>query len=236
MKRIIIFLAFALAFIMLSSTFLSIGKIFDKDPDVTEAPSVTTAPSEEDGLGFYVENKMLQPATSPEDLSKAEFDGCVGYFTKADKTYFFYVVNADGNFAEKAVSYPSLWISGYGKGEFGGFRPKWGYTLDFENVVYLNEMDDFIDLSSVSSSAEQGYIAVVMFEINSSEIPTHPVEFAYRIQQAGYASYMIADPEAPEGPSAGDDTQPETPPQVDPWIPEGPGAEDVPWPEAPGAE
>ena len=230
MKKFLIFVALAVAFILLTSG-LAIGRKAAED-EPAESSDVTTATmaatTEAPQLNFYIEDNLLQPATSAADLAGASFDGCVGYFTYGDKTCFFEVVNFEGKYVEKADANDTIWLSNYDL-TCEGYVPTWGYTTDFENVTFLADGEDCFSVSSViPESKTQGYAAVVIFAIETSEIGD-PLQFAYNVQRAGY-NFLMSDPGEIEGPSADVTTEVTTeittaPPQVD-----------IPWPEEPGAE
>ena len=231
MKKFLIFVALAMAFILLTSG-LAIGRKAaedkpDESSDVTTATTVATTAVPQ--LNFYVEDKMLSPATSASDLGNADFDGCVGYFEQDGKTYFFQVVNFSGAYAEKEMACSNIWINDLEKKTYGDRNPTFGYTFDFENITMLSEKDDFFAFPKESGMSPD-FIAVIILVMDSSEIDgVVPLQIAQYIQNQNYG-FQAADPGEIEGPSA--DVTPETttevttaPPQVD-----------VPWPEEPGAE
>ena len=231
MKKFLVFVALAMVFILLTSG-LAIGrKAAEDEPaessDVTTATTVAT--TEASQLNFYIEDNLLQPATSAADLAGANFDGCVGYFEQDGKTYFFQVVNFSGAYAEKEMANSNIWINDLEKKTYGDRNPTFGYTFDFEKITMLSEKDDFFAFPKESGTSP-GFIAVIILVMDSSEIVgVVPLQIAQYIQEQNYG-FQAADPGEIEGPSADITTEATTetttaPPQVD-----------IPWPEEPGAE
>ena len=93
MKKLFIFLAVALAFIMLSSTFLSIGKIFDKDPEETEDSGFVTVPGTTSPVTEPVQEEIL--FYTSDGSSYKEDQLC----TLENATYVYYTENGITRFA-----------------------------------------------------------------------------------------------------------------------------------------
>lgn len=238
MKKFFIFLAIALAFIMLSSTFLSIGKIFDKDPEETEDPgfvtlpgTTTEVPATEDSV-FYIDGQAV------EDPTDESLNGRLGFFTLNGTAYFGVLVNEDENHGG------TVFLSSYDQ-EYASTPFAIRGTDDFITVHTPTINPTYPDTFSVSDLAPNfdhadgdGEIWFVIIFLDLPANAQNNFELCEYLES--YESYDFGFEYSPgeiEGPSAGDVTEPvTTPPQVDPSIPEGPGAEDLPWPEAPGAE
>ena len=228
MKKLFIFLAVALSLIMLSSTFLSVGKIFEKDPEETEESEATSATTEmpvvEDSV-FYIDGQAI------EDPTDETLNGKIGFFTLNGTAYFGVLVNED----EDRGGYIKMFSSDqeYASTPFA-IRGTDDFLTVHTPVVDPDLPGEFAvgDLApNFDHSDGDGEIWFVIIFLDLPADAQNNFEFCEYLET--YESYDFGFEYSPgeiEGPS--DEpatTAPETetiaPPQVD-----------VPWPEAPGAE
>ena len=264
MKKIFIFLAVSMVFVMLTSglafsvnmkagsssskteTTVSKTTAIVTESSVAESTEVTTPA--EDELLFY---DSAGKAYLESDLCALE-DGTYVYFTEDNVTRFAKVFTDIGasfaiDFVYDATAVPE-------------YEGSYCYKLRRNDGGY--DVEDNFDLNLLTGNHIGGFeyddprarVIAVFLELENCEMPDK-VLFDFVGNSDFCSSARCYDPEITEGPSVGDATYTEatsgaeleitnapetkvttTIPQVEPWIPEGPGAEDLPWPEAPGAE
>lgn len=221
MKKFFIFIAIAMVFIMLTSG-LAIGrKAADKDPEetggiITIKPATTEVPVIEDSV-FYIDGHAVQ---DPTDES---LNGKIGYFTLDGTAYFGVLVNEDENYGG------TIFLTNE-KQEYRGVPFVVRGTDDFKTVNTPEVHSEFPHEFNVGhlapnfdhyDSSGEIWFVIIFLDLPADEQNNFEV-----CKDLGSYDFMFEySPGEIEGPSAGDDTQPETPPQIDPWMPEGPGAE-----------
>ena len=219
MKKFFIFVAIAMAFIILTSG-LAIGrKAADKDEEETTAvtSAVTTettvaVPAHQDSV-FYIDGVA-------ESLTDEHFDRRCGYFTLNDNTYFGFLCNGN-SIGAGTVAFNGASMN------YGPNQCHFWVTEDMKTFIKSDD-DDLPMRSAVAPNFETlGYFIVVFLELPTSEV-ADPEVLCDQFESSEYQWGLNYDPGEIEGPSAEETTAATTeatPPQVDPWIPEGPGAE-----------
>ena len=230
MKKLFIFLSIALVFIMVSSSFLSIGKIFDKDSDKTEEPGFVTLPgsgsSEPELFTVYAGGEAI---TDLSMLSDPKYNETVVYYIDDTDSvvYFAYIMNND--VLDKSTFMNDM----AGKDLFG--NPVLNkITYDFNHIFDLGGTDIADHRDYLSESDYNGFLACIFISIPYNSSTDYATEAERFLTDMG-PWLSVNDPINLEGPSAGDNTEPEptpevttpatTEPQIYPSIPEVPGAE-----------
>ena len=223
MKKILIIVAIAMAFIMLTSG-LAIGrKAAEKEPDESEGfitiPNVTTAatyvlPEGYEESVYYI--SAGRPAASDE-MKETGFEHSPAFFYFDGKTYFCMLLNHPLSTAQNGnITFNA------GADSFEGYDTFFWTTHDMKTFI-KHEADQAIFADAAPEYDTYGYVILVYLEVPEILDPTEAERMRCDMEIDLPCSILYS-PDETEGPSA-DVTTEVTAPQVDPWVPEGPGAE-----------
>lgn len=220
MKKLFIFLCIALVFIMVSSSFLSIGKIFDKDPDKTEAPGFITLPGTEapepEPFTVYSGTEAI---TDLSQLSDPKYNRTVVYYfdESQENVYFAFLFN--DSILDKATFMNDM----VGK-DINGVTVLNKITYNFESICDLGLSDVADHRNYLSEDDFMGFMACIFFSIPYDSGLDYAHEAEMLLTDMG-PWLTLSEPGEVEGPSADVTTPVTTEPQIYPNIPQGPGAE-----------